>query len=79
MSIAVPRSSYDNDSFCEVVPASSQEESLSEAQDSNERLIDLIEGRPGLWDHTIPVKERTTLKKNALWLEISNHMGGGKV
>lgn len=42
----------------------------------NEILIALVRVRRCLWDHTIPIKERTKLKKEALWQEIVNTLGG---
>ncbi|KYN14792.1 hypothetical protein ALC57_13000 [Trachymyrmex cornetzi] len=35
-----------------------------------------VQSRPGLYDHRIPVKERTHLKKQSLWNEILNIVGG---
>lgn len=43
----------------------------------DETLIELIFQRPALWNFKIPVQHRTNLKKDALWLEVSNGMGGG--
>lgn len=44
-------------------------------EDYNECLIVAVQARPGLYDHTIPVKDRTTLKKKALWKEVLNILG----
>ncbi|XP_018371506.1 PREDICTED: uncharacterized protein LOC108766603, partial [Trachymyrmex cornetzi] len=41
----------------------------------DEILIDLVHARRALWDYTIPVKNRTKLKKDALWQEIENILG----
>lgn len=80
--LVVPRISYDDGTMsqenCEVVPSSSSTKCVS-VDDKNELLINLVEQRPILWDYTLSVKERTTLKKNALWSEISNEMGGGNI
>lgn len=32
--------------------------------------------RRALYDYTIPASQRTNLRKNALWLEVSNLLGG---
>ncbi|XP_011861066.1 PREDICTED: uncharacterized protein LOC105558138 [Vollenhovia emeryi] len=36
----------------------------------NELLIELVRTRRALWDHSIPITERTRLKKESLWQEI---------
>ncbi|KAM0727913.1 hypothetical protein ACS0PU_005382 [Formica fusca] len=36
----------------------------------DELLIELVRTRRGLWDHSIPITERTRLKKESLWQEI---------
>ncbi|XP_019887692.1 uncharacterized protein LOC105280836 isoform X2 [Ooceraea biroi] len=38
----------------------------------DELLIELVRTRRGLWDHSIPITERTRLKKESLWQEIVN-------
>ncbi|KYM95847.1 hypothetical protein ALC62_13498 [Cyphomyrmex costatus] len=43
--------------------------------DYNEALVNAVYSRPALYDHRIPIKERTSLKKKALWKEVANLMG----
>lgn len=42
----------------------------------DELLIELVRNRRGLWDHSIPLSERTKLKKDSLWEEIVNMFDG---
>ncbi|KAM0734134.1 hypothetical protein ACS0PU_012499 [Formica fusca] len=42
----------------------------------DELLIELVRTRRGLWDHSIPISERTRLKKDSLWQEIVNVFDG---
>jgi len=42
----------------------------------DEELISIVQQRPALYDHRIPPQERTKLKKNDLWQEVSNCLGG---
>ncbi|XP_077280388.1 uncharacterized protein LOC143907448 isoform X2 [Temnothorax americanus] len=42
----------------------------------DELLIRAVKERRALYDYTIPVSQRTNLRKNALWLEVSNLLGG---
>ncbi|RLU19428.1 hypothetical protein DMN91_007985 [Ooceraea biroi] len=42
----------------------------------DELLIELVRTRRGLWDHSIPITERTRLKKESLWQEIVNAFDG---
>jgi len=42
----------------------------------NEALINVVCARRALYDHRLPIKERTSLKKKALWNEVANLMGG---
>ncbi|KMQ84413.1 hypothetical protein RF55_17796, partial [Lasius niger] len=42
----------------------------------DELLIELVRTRRGLWDHSIPLTERTRLKKESLWQEIVNVFDG---
>lgn len=35
-----------------------------------------VYARPALYDHRMPVKERSGLKKKSLWLEVAHVMGG---
>lgn len=42
----------------------------------DELLIELARTRRGLWDHSIPLTERTRLKKESLWQEIVNVFDG---
>ncbi|XP_011882824.1 PREDICTED: uncharacterized protein LOC105570318 [Vollenhovia emeryi] len=53
-------------------------ENDSKTSDNDEILIELVFQRPALWNHKLPLQDRTNLKKDALWLEVSNGMGGGK-
>ncbi|XP_024887340.1 uncharacterized protein LOC112464530 isoform X2 [Temnothorax curvispinosus] len=39
-------------------------------------LIGAVKERRALYDYTIPASQRTNLRKNALWLEVSNLLGG---
>ncbi|XP_071653252.1 uncharacterized protein [Temnothorax longispinosus] len=41
----------------------------------NEALVNAVYSRPALYDHRIPLKDRTSLKKKALWKEVGNLMG----
>lgn len=47
--------------------------------DADETLINLVFERPALWNYKLPIQDRTKLKKDALWLEISNRMGGSNL
>lgn len=53
---------------------------LPESQDAemttDELLIACVAQKPALYDHRLPVAERTLLKRNALWQEVCNMMGG---
>ncbi|XP_024871684.1 uncharacterized protein LOC112454480 isoform X2 [Temnothorax curvispinosus] len=42
----------------------------------DELLIGAVKERRALYDYTIPASQRTNLRKNALWLEVSNLLGG---
>ncbi|KMQ85794.1 histone H3, partial [Lasius niger] len=42
----------------------------------DELLIGAVKARKGLYDYRIPANERTNLRKNALWAEVSNTLGG---
>ncbi|XP_012253947.1 uncharacterized protein LOC125500922 [Athalia rosae] len=42
----------------------------------DERLIDAVSERPALYNIRLPVKDRTKLKMQSLWLEVSNVLGG---
>lgn len=44
--------------------------------DKDELLIYHVSQKRALFDHRIPASERSTLKKNTLWQEISNSLGG---
>lgn len=46
------------------------------ADSLDELLIEAVKARKGLYDYRIPVNERTNLRKNALWAEVSNTLGG---
>ncbi|XP_025267867.1 uncharacterized protein LOC105253706 isoform X2 [Camponotus floridanus] len=55
----------------------SQEElNNSQEIDKDELLIYHVSQKRALFDHRIPANERSTLKKNALWQEICNSLGG---
>ncbi|XP_025162721.1 uncharacterized protein LOC112590456 [Harpegnathos saltator] len=43
---------------------------------TEEFLIACVAQKPALYDHRLPITERTLVKKNALWQEICNMMGG---
>lgn len=43
---------------------------------TDELLIACVAQKPALYDHRLPVSERTVLKKNTLWKEVCNMMGG---
>ncbi|XP_048515904.1 uncharacterized protein LOC125502153 isoform X2 [Athalia rosae] len=47
-----------------------------DSPDTDELLIQAVVARPALNNIKFPVRERTKLKKDALWLEISNILGG---
>lgn len=49
---------------------------FDEADDYNESLIAAVQARRPLYDHRIPVKERSALKKKALWNEVIRVLGG---
>ncbi|XP_048515467.1 uncharacterized protein LOC105691584 [Athalia rosae] len=61
-------------------PGATQSLATEEVDDENlvsdEVLIEAIPKRPALYNAQLPVKQRTKLKINALWLEISNTLGG---
>lgn len=42
----------------------------------DELLIGAVKARKGLYDYRIPANQRTNLRKNALWAEVSNTLGG---
>ncbi|EZA47540.1 hypothetical protein X777_16209, partial [Ooceraea biroi] len=42
----------------------------------DELLIGAVKARKGLYDYTLPASERSSLRKNALWAEVSNTIGG---
>lgn len=42
----------------------------------NELLIEAVRSKRGLYDFRVPASERTMLRKNALWVEVSNILGG---
>lgn len=71
--IAVPRYGHKNLEIntADVVPVETK------SDDTDETLIELVFERPALWNHKLPLQDRTNLKKDALWLEVSNRMGGG--
>ncbi|XP_039301705.1 uncharacterized protein LOC105204915 [Solenopsis invicta] len=46
----------------------------SNVTDYNEALINAVYARPALYNYRIPLKERTSLKKKALWNEVANLM-----
>lgn len=48
----------------------------SQEMTTDELLIACVAQKPALYDHRLPVAERTLLKKNALWQEVCNMMGG---
>lgn len=52
---------------------------ITDSDDYNESIIIAVQSRPGLYDHRIPVKERTHLKKQSLWNEVLNIVGGKDV
>lgn len=49
---------------------------FNDADDYNECLVTLVQARRALYDHRVPVKERTALKKKALWNEVVHVLGG---
>ncbi|XP_012216604.2 uncharacterized protein [Linepithema humile] len=59
-----------------VIPVEDNSKSISD--DSDEILIELVFQRPAIWNYKLPLRDRTKLKIEALWVEISNVMGGGK-
>lgn len=42
----------------------------------DELLIGAVKARKGFYDYRIPANQRTNLRKNALWAEVSNTLGG---
>lgn len=44
--------------------------------DFDERLIIEVMNRPSLYDFRLNIKERSKLKKSALWEEVRNTIGG---
>lgn len=44
--------------------------------DQDELLIYHVSQKQALFDYRIPASERSTLKKNSLWQEICNSLGG---
>lgn len=42
----------------------------------DELLIEAVRSKPGLYDFRILTSERTTLRKNAMWVEVSNILQG---
>jgi len=42
----------------------------------DELLIEAVEQKRPLWDHSLGCKNRSKLKINALWTEVSNMIGG---
>lgn len=63
-------------SACETQNVTENENNASVAQDIDEELISLIQQRPALYDHRLPLQERSKLKKKDLWQEVSNCLGG---
>jgi len=45
----------------------------------DEILIACVAQKPALYDYRLPLNERTMIKRNALWNEICNVMGGTKL
>lgn len=46
------------------------------SQNLDEVLISVILEKRALWDHHIPAKDKSKLKKNGQWQEVYNSMGG---
>ncbi|KMQ81985.1 histone H3, partial [Lasius niger] len=44
--------------------------------DYDELLIDAVMKRPCLWNHTIPVKQRSPLVIKEAWIEIASELNG---
>ncbi|XP_019889701.2 uncharacterized protein LOC105286854 [Ooceraea biroi] len=42
----------------------------------DELLIEAVRSKPGLYDFRVPASTRTMLRKNALWVEVSNILQG---
>lgn len=42
----------------------------------NELLVEAVKSKRGLYDFHVPASERTLLRKNALWMEVSNMLQG---
>lgn len=42
----------------------------------DELLIEAVKRKRGLYDFRVPASERTNLRKNALWMEVSNQLQG---
>ncbi|KYN22263.1 hypothetical protein ALC57_05348 [Trachymyrmex cornetzi] len=76
MARMIPRNTYEENSTLNTEVVSSKYPKYS-GDAANELLIELVQARPSLWNHTLPLQERTNIKKDALWAEISNEMGGG--
>ncbi|KAM0734473.1 hypothetical protein ACS0PU_011944 [Formica fusca] len=55
-------------------------DNLSQSEEAeittDELLIACVAQKPALYDHRLPLADRTLFKKNALWQEICNMMGG---
>lgn len=74
--IAVPRYGHNENSA--VISVENYNETKVD-DSTDETLIELVFERPALWNHKLPLQDRTNLKKDALWLEVSNRMGGGNL
>jgi len=65
---------------CETESVSESVELLALSQNFNtdfdENLIMAVMERPALYNHKLNLKERSKLKKSALWEEIKNTLGG---
>lgn len=53
-----------------------EDASENSMQTTDELFIDLVQDRKGLWNSRLPLKERTNLKRDSLWNEIVNTLGG---
>lgn len=51
-------------------------EGLASKDILDEVLIGAVKARKALYDYSLPAFERTNLRKNALWAEVSNILGG---
>lgn len=50
-------------------------EDVDETNIADEKLIQAVYAKPGLYNIKLPVKERTKLKKEAMWLEVTHVLG----